>query len=614
MTGRLSDQLTILYRLLPYLWPRNRGDLKLRVGAAVAMLVAAKLLSLAVPPLLQQAVDTLNPKGSLAVALPLGLLLAYGAARIGNRLFIELRDTLFARVAENAVRQVGLNVFRHLHRLSLRFHLERQTGALSRAVDRGTKGIEFLLFYFLFNVVPTLIEILLVAGILWALFDWRFAAITLASIVAYIAFTFLVTEARIRYRRIMNDADGDANTKSIDSLLNYETVKYFNNEEHEAQRYDEALRTYEEAAIKSKLSLAVLNSGQAIVIVAGMIGLMLLAGMGVVAGTMTVGDFVMVNAYVIQLSVPLNMLGMIYREIKQSLIDMEVMYQLYRLEPEIRDKPGARPLDVDGGSIRFEKVSFGYDPRRPILNEVSFEVPAGRTLAIVGPSGAGKTTVGRLLFRFYEPSGGRILIDGQDIALVTQDSLRRVFGVVPQDTVLFNDTLAYNILYGRPDASEAEMRQAAEVARLARFVESLPDGYETVVGERGLKLSGGEKQRVALARMVLKEPAIQLFDEATSQLDTRTEREIQERLRDISRNRTTVMVAHRLSTVVEADDILVLDAGRVVERGRHRDLLARDGVYAAMWRRQQKAAAERDETAFDEARDDGADEAAAGAA
>ncbi|MGH6887371.1 MAG: ABCB family ABC transporter ATP-binding protein/permease, partial [Geminicoccales bacterium] len=469
-------------------------------------------------------------------------------------------------------------------------------------------------FYFLFNVVPTLIEILLVAGILWALFDWRFAAITLASIVAYIAFTFLVTEARIRYRRIMNDADGDANTKSIDSLLNYETVKYFNNEEHEAQRYDEALRTYEEAAIKSKLSLAVLNSGQAIVIVAGMIGLMLLAGMGVVAGTMTVGDFVMVNAYVIQLSVPLNMLGMIYREIKQSLIDMEVMYQLYRLEPEIRDKPGARPLDVDGGSIRFEKVSFGYDPRRPILNEVSFEVPAGRTVAIVGPSGAGKTTVGRLLFRFYEPSGGRILIDGQDIALVTQDSLRRVFGVVPQDTVLFNDTLAYNILYGRPDASEAEMRQAAEVARLARFVESLPDGYETVVGERGLKLSGGEKQRVALARMVLKEPAIQLFDEATSQLDTRTEREIQERLRDISRNRTTVMVAHRLSTVVEADDILVLDAGRVVERGRHRDLLARDGVYAAMWRRQQKAAAERDETAFDEARDDGADEAAAGAA
>ena len=589
-------QIKALAGLLPYLWPAGRPDLKLRVAVAMVFLVLAKLATVTVPLVLKEAVDALTGEGaagsgaagaSTLLVLPLGLLLAYGAIRVAALGFGELRDSLFSAVEQNAVRRAALATFRHIHALSLRFHMERQTGGLSRAIDRGTKGIEFLLHFATFNVIPTLIEIALACGILWVMFDWRFAVVPFLTIAGYVVFTFKVTEWRIEIRKRMNDADNDANTKAIDSLLNFETVKYFGNEEHEARRYDIALQNYEKASVKSRGSLSVLNTGQSLIIALGITLLMVMAAQGVVAGTMTVGDFVLVNAYLLQLAMPLNFLGTVYREIKQSLIDLETMFKLLHSDAEVKDAPGAPALALSKGEIVFDNVSFGYDPRRPILKDVSFTVRAGNTVAIVGPSGAGKSTISRILFRFYDVLDGAVRIDGQDIRDVTQASLRAAIGIVPQDTVLFNDTVGYNVGYGRPSASDAEVHEAARLARIDGFVEGLPDGYDTMVGERGLKLSGGEKQRVAIARTILKGPRILLFDEATSALDTKTEREIQQSLREVSRDRTTLVIAHRLSTVVEADEILVLEAGRVVERGRHEALLARGGIYAQMWARQQ---------------------------
>ncbi len=586
-------QFSTLRFLLPYLWPRGRFDLRLRVGLAFVALVGAKVANVYVPILLSKAVDTLGAPSNLLVAIPLALLLAYGAARVGALTLGEVRDALFVKVAQNSIRQIALGTFRHLHALSLRFHLERQTGALSRAMDRGTKGIEFLLSFVLFNILPTIVEILLVCGILWVLFDWRFAAITMVTIGVFVWLTFSITEWRIRLRRAMNEADNEANTKVIDSLLNYETVKYFGNEAHEARRYDSALRDYEAAAIKSRVSLSLLNVGQAAAVAAGITSIMILAAQGIMQGRMTIGDFVMVNAYMLQLAMPLNLLGTVYREIKQSLIDLEAMFDLLHSPAEVLDLPGAPGLKATGGEVVFDSVDFGYDPRRPILKGVSLRVPAGKTVAIVGPSGAGKSTLSRILFRFYDVLAGRVSIDGQDIREVAQDSLRAAIGIVPQDTVLFNDTVFYNIAYGDPAANRAQVEEAARLARIHDFVQGLPDGYDTMVGERGLKLSGGEKQRVAIARAILKKPKILMFDEATSALDTKTEREIQHSLSEVSRGRTTLTIAHRLSTVVEADEILVLEEGRIVERGRHRDLLAKNGVYAAMWARQQAGDEER---------------------
>ena len=580
-----------LATLAPYLWPAGQSGLKLRVVIALLFLAAAKISVVFIPFLYKAAVDALTGEGGLAIALPVAVIFAYGAARVASQAFGELRDAVFAKVGQHALRTVALQVFRYLHALSLRFHLERRTGGVSRAIERGVKGIEFLLRFALFNILPTLLEVGLVCILLLINYDYSFALITFIAVAIYIAFTVTVSEFRIKIRREMNRTDAEANTRAIDSLLNFETVKYFGNEEHEARRFDGALARYEKAAVRNSVSLSLLNIGQGFIIAGGMIAVMLLAGRGVVAGHMTIGDFVLVNTFMMQLYQPLGFLGFVYREIKQSLVDMEKMFELLHVDNDVKDRDDAVALKPGGGGIVFENVCFAYDPERQILHGISFEVEAGKTVAIVGQSGAGKSTISRILFRFYDVQSGRVLINGQDVRSVTQASLRSAIGMVPQDTVLFNDTIGYNIRYGRPDAEEAEVQEAARLARIHDFVASLPNGYRTTVGERGLKLSGGEKQRVAIARTILKQPQILLFDEATSALDTQTEREIQDSLRLVSKDRTTLVIAHRLSTVVDADEIIVLDKGLIVERGRHEELLALSGVYAAMWARQQEAVA-----------------------
>ncbi|PWB61790.1 MAG: metal ABC transporter permease [Betaproteobacteria bacterium] len=576
----------VVRKLLPYLW-EYRG----RVFLALAFLVTAKFANLAVPLVMKAIVDGLSgPKAVLAV--PVLLLAAYGALRLSSTLFNELRDVVFVKVAQRAMRRVALEVFEHMHSLSLRFHLERQTGGLTRDIERGTRGISTLLNFMVFSVLPTFFEIALVTGFLIVRFDVWFGVITVGALVLYIAATFLISERRIHHRRAMNESDSKANTRAIDSLINYETVKYFGNESFEARRYDENLSRYEAAVVTSETSLGLLNTVQAGIIALTVSLLMWRASDGIVNGALTLGDLVMVNALLIQLYIPLNFLGVLYREIKQSLTDMERMFRLLSVNREIEDKPGAPALAVSGAAIRFEAVDFSYDGKRPILAGVDFEVPAGRTVAVVGTSGSGKSTLGRLLFRFYDVQKGRVAIDGQDIRDVTQLSLRRAIGIVPQDTVLFNDTIYYNIAYGRPGATREEVVHAARVAHILDFIESLPDRWETTVGERGLKLSGGEKQRVSIARTLLKDPPILIFDEATSALDSGTEKAIQAELSEISRDRTTLMIAHRLSTIVDADQILVMEGGSIVERGAFRELMARDGRFAQMWRLQQQEESE----------------------
>ena len=573
-----------IVELLPYLWPTGETGTRVRVTVATLLLVAAKVATVYVPLIYSRAVDALAP-GKAMLVIPIGLIGAYGLLRIASAGFAELRDATFAAVQQRVMRKAGMQSFRHMHRLSLRFHLDRQTGGLSRSIERGTTGIETVLRLAVFNILPTLFEVVLVTAILWNMFDWRFAAVTFTAVALYLGFTTGFTNWRVKFRRTMNETDSDARTKAVDSLLNYETVKYFGNERHEASRYDGALARYEKAAVKSQVTLNMLNIGQATIIAGGLALVMLMAAQGVKDGTMTVGKFVLVNTYLMQLYQPLNFIGFVYVQIKQGLVDMEQMFRLLGTDAEIKDRPHAVTLPATHAAceVQFDDVVFGYRPDRVILKGVSFTVPPGRTTAIVGPTGAGKSTINRLLFRFYDVNQGAVRIDGRDLRDITQDSLRAAIGVVPQDTVLFNDTIRYNIAYGRPGATDAEIEDAARLAQVHDFVQRLPDGYDTRVGERGLKLSGGEKQRVAIARTILKNPRVLILDEATSALDTGTEQDIQQALRTLSRDRTTLTIAHRLSTVVDADQIIVLDHGQVVERGTHHQLLAEDGVYARMW-------------------------------
>ena len=583
-----------LKTLLPYLWPADRPNLKIRVVFALASLLLAKVVSVVGPFFFKDVVDQMENLEPTAVTLAVLLVVAYAGSRILTIAFAQLRDYVAAPVGQHAQRVVALQTFRHLHELSLRFHLERRTGGLSRVIERGVVGIDFIVRFTLFNIVPTIVELLMVCVILTIVFNGWFPLITLVTIGAYIWFTFSITEWRNKFRRRMNDKDSEANTKAVDSLLNFETVKYFGNEQHEALRYDKSLAGYETAAISVNQSLAALNTGQAAIFNLGLGLLLVLTVYGAAAGYMTVGEFTMVNLYMMQLYQPLNLLGMVYREVKQSLVDMEQMFDLTKVEAEVVDPPNAPEIKVDGAQIEFDHVFFHYEPARPILKDVTFQVPAGKMVAVVGPSGAGKSTLSRILYRFYDIADGAVRIDGQDIREVQQESLRKAIGIVPQDTVLFNDTILYNIRYGRPDATDAEVEAAAKLAQIHDFVVGLPDGYKSMVGERGLKLSGGEKQRVAIARTILKNPPILLLDEATSALDTHTEKEIQKALAKVAENRTTLVIAHRLSTVIDADEILVLEAGVIVERGRHQDLLTKKGIYEGMWRRQQEAAAARE--------------------
>jgi ATP-binding cassette subfamily B protein len=582
-----SDWAT-LRRLFPYLW-----QYKWRVAAALAFMVGAKAANVGVPVLLKNLVDTMTPKPDMAQALlivPIGLLLAYGLLRFSTSLFGELRELIFAKATEGTARQIALEVFRHLHALSLRFHLERQTGGMTRDIERGTRGVHSLISMSLYSIVPTIIELVLVLTILGVKFDALFVWITAAALVLYITFTVTVTEWRTQFRKTMNELDSVAQSRAVDSLLNYETVKYFNNEDFEAGRYDASLDRYRKAAIKSQRTLSMLNTGQQLLIAVSLVLMLWRATSGVVEGRMTLGDLVMVNAFMIQLYIPLNFLGVIYREIKQSLTDLDKMFVLMEKEREVRDAPGAQPLAGADATVRFEDVSFAYEAARPILKHVSFEIPAGKTVAVVGPSGSGKSTLARLLYRFYDVQHGRITIGGEDIREVTQSSVRRAIGIVPQDTVLFNDTVEYNIAYGRPGASREEVEAAARAARIHDFIAATPKGYETTVGERGLKLSGGEKQRVAIARTLLKNPPIVIFDEATSALDSANERAIQSELKSAAQDKTTLVIAHRLSTVVDAHEILVLESGVIVERGTHAELLAKQGRYAQMWALQKSEA------------------------
>ncbi len=586
-----SHSLRTFFTLLPYLWPSRRHDLQARVIVALLSLVLAKAANVYVPLVLGDAVDqlgNLDQQQGLWLGIPLAVILAYGAFKLSSLVLNQLRDALFARVAQNAVRTLALRVFRHLHALSVRFHLSRKTGALNRFIDRGTNSIQFLLSFVAFNIAPTLIEVLLVGGILWALFGFVYTAVTIVTIAVYVWLTFVITAWRTRIRRQMNDADNDISTRTVDSLLNFETVRYFNNEAHEVNRLDSALADYEKAAVRTRESLSLLNVAQAAVITVGVTLMLVLAALDIRDGDMTVGDFVVVNTYLMQLAIPLNMLGTVYREIRQAMVDMENLFSLMDESTDVADAADARPLKHNGGAIEFRNVDFNYETERRILHNVSFTVDPGTTTAIVGPTGAGKSTISRLLLRFYDPQAGQVLIDGQDIRSITQHSLRRAIGVVPQDTVLFNDTLHYNIAYGDPQADRDRILAAARAAHLHDFIENLPAGYETLVGERGLKLSGGEKQRVAIARALLRNPEIFFFDEATSSLDSATENEIQNNLARISQGRTSLVIAHRLSTVVNADQILVLEDGQITEQGTHPQLLTQNGLYAQLWRQQKK--------------------------